>query len=247
MIEQLRRWFLKRAPRHTAEAPSESLDIKEIFSSIYHKNYWGNRDSRSGAGSDLTQTAVIRERLPVLIRKLGVDSMIDVPCGDFFWMAQTPIDCDYLGADVVPEMIAHNQAVFGSVRRSFRVLDVTSDELPRADLIFSRDLLVHFSFSDIARALHRMQASGAAWLLTTTFTGRNENLDIPTGLWRPLNFVRPPFSFPEPVEVIIEGCTEGDGSWGDKSLGLWRLPELPISALLVRCGAKSAAGGPAHE
>ncbi|AUB84540.1 class I SAM-dependent methyltransferase [Candidatus Thiodictyon syntrophicum] len=235
MLDQMRRWLLKMGLPQPAKATHAATDIKEIFSSIYHNNYWGNADSRSGAGSDLTQTQAIRQQLPALLQQWQIRSMIDVPCGDFHWMAQVDLEVDYLGADVVPDLIKRNTEVFGGQRRDFVVLDVVADALPRADLIFSRDLLVHFSFRDIARALRRMQDSGTTYLLTTTFTNREQNLDIATGLWRPLNLVKAPFLFPEPLALLNENCTEGDGSWGDKSLALWRFADLPVSDFAARC------------
>ena len=48
------------------------------------------------------------------------------------------------------------------------------------------------------------------------------------GKWRTLNFNLPPFDFPEPMLVINEKCTEADGAFKDKSLGVWRLADLPL-------------------
>ena len=62
--------------------------------------------------------------------------------------------------------------------------------------------------------------------MTTTFTSRDKNVDIPTGLWRPLNLQRPPFSFPPPIRLINERCEEGDGLWADKCLGVWDVKNL---------------------
>ena len=36
-----------------------------------------------------------------------------------------------------------------------------------------------------------------------------------------------PFNFPPPLRLVNENCTEGDGAYGDKCLGLWRLADLP--------------------
>lgn len=233
MLDYMRQWFLKMGFGQSSKAPNTAADIKKIFSLIYHNNYWGNEESRSGAGSDLAQTQVIRDQLPGLLRQWQIASMIDVPCGDFHWMAHVDLDLEYAGADVVSELIRHNTELYGNARRTFLVLDVTADAVPRADLIFSRDLLVHLSFQDIAKALLAMQRSGSQYLLTTTFTDRNDNIDIPTGHWRPLNFAKAPFAFPDPLMILNENCTEGDGSWGDKSLALWRLADLPVVALLA--------------
>jgi hypothetical protein len=94
------------------------------------------------------------------------------------------------------------------------------------DVIFCRDALVHFSFSDVFRALDNIISSNSTYLITTTFVDRNKNTDILTGQWRPLNLQAHPFDFPAPIATIDERCTEGDGSWGDKSLGVWRISEL---------------------
>ena len=106
------------------------------------------------------------------------------------------------------------------------LLDLTRDPLPKADLLFSRDCLVHLSFADVRRALGGVLRSGIPYLLTTTFPGGASNEDIVTGDWRPLDLERPPFSFPRPLRLIEEGCTEGDGRFAGKSLGLWRVADL---------------------
>ena len=99
--------------------------------------------------------------------------------------------------------------------------------LPTADAIFCRDCLVHFSFGNIERAFRTMKASGATYLLTTTFTARDGNADIVDGDWRPLNLEAPPFNPPAPLDLIVEHCTEENGAYADKSIGVWRIADLP--------------------
>ncbi|MGH8643027.1 MAG: class I SAM-dependent methyltransferase [Gammaproteobacteria bacterium] len=200
--------------------------MREIFSEIYRGNYWASPDSRSGTGSDLVQTDEIRRRLPMLLDDIGARTMLDIPCGDFHWMKEVELDVDYMGADVVGEMIQRNQDLYGNDRRRFVTLDLSKDDLPKVDLIFCRDALVHFSFEDIFAALKILKRSGSTYLLTTTFTASNHNIDVRTGQWRPLNLQKPPFNLSDPIEIINERCTEGDGSWGDKSLGLWKACDL---------------------
>lgn len=200
--------------------------MAEVFGAIYADNLWGSEVSRSGTGSDLEQTAAIREALPALLRELNARTMLDIPCGDFHWMSTLQLAIDYTGADVVPDLIAANSAHHAGERRRFRVLDIANDTLPRVDLIFCRDLLVHFSFDDALRAIANLKRSGATYLLTTTFTNRSANVDITTGQWRALNLQLPPFNFPTPRRLINEKCTEWTSDWADKSLGLWLLSEL---------------------
>ena len=213
--------------RHDSIGPSRRR-MAETFREIYVANAWGNAHSRSGAGSDLAQTSEIRAQLPRLMSDLGIASMLDLPCGDFHWMSELALDLDYIGGDVVPDIIASNVQRFATPRRRFRVLDATVDPLPKADLILCRDLLVHLAFEDAIRAIVNFRSSRSRYLLTTTFTRRTENTDIPTGQWRPINLERPPFAFPPPLRLINEHCSEGDGTWTDKSLALWDLSELRI-------------------
>ena len=214
-------WMGKGAPG--------KMSLSDVFAKVYNTNYWGGSDSCSGAGSDLMQTAEIRKRLPDVFSRFGIRSMLDIPCGDFHWMKEVDLDLEYIGADIVEELIRSNRQAFGGARRRFVVLDITNDSLPAVDLVLCRDLLVHFSYQDAFAALGNLRRSGSRYLLTTTFTGRSRNFDIPTtGKWRPLNLQLEPFCFCEPVLLINENCTEGDRSWSDKSLGLWSISELQV-------------------
>jgi hypothetical protein len=155
--------------------------------------------------------------------------MLDAPCGDHRWMESLALDLDrYVGVDIVPSIIESlQQRCRGDARRSFLLADLTRDALPRCDLILSRDCLVHFSFATLWRAVGNLKASGAVWLLATTFPELARNDDIEDADWRPLNFEIAPLHWPAPAEIINERCTEAGGAYADKSLALWRLSDLP--------------------
>jgi len=205
------------------------LDPVERFVRIHETNLWGADTSVSGVGSELDATAAIRERLPALLQEHGVRSMLDAPCGDHRWMESLALDLDrYVGVDIVPSIIESlQQRYLGDARRSFLLADLTRDALPRCDLVLSRDCLVHFSFATLRRAVGNLKASGAVWLLATTFPELARNDDIEDADWRPLNFEIAPLNWPAPIEIINERCTEAGGAYADKSLALWRLSDLP--------------------
>jgi SAM-dependent methyltransferase len=207
----------------------DGLDLAERFKLIYRTNLWGAETSQSGLGSELDATASLRHDLAHLLSSFGVTSILDLPCGDFTWMAQMDLSgIHYLGADIVPDIVATNAACYTRAGQiDFRELDLISDPLPAADLILCRDCLVHLSFANIQRAIANVKRSGARWLLTTTFPDAPANRDIEDGDWRVLNFRHAPFLFPTPVAVINEGCTESGGDYADKSLALWRVADLP--------------------
>lgn len=188
-----------------------------------------HRESISGSGSSLEQTRQIRELLPKLLKKYSCTSLLDAPCGDLNWIQgiELPIQ-KYIGVDIIRSLIARHKMRFLGPQYQFQQLDMVIDSLPQADCILCRDALVHLSFWEIKAVLKNFKRSGAKYLLTTNFMWRETNWDIPTGAWRPLNLTRAPFFFPQPLEVLYEGCTEGYGSFADKALVLWALSDIEI-------------------
>lgn len=200
---------------------------QDVFATIYDDNSWNDPESRSGAGSNMRQTAAVRRELPRVLGDLSAASILDAPCGDFWWLRDVDLgDVQYTGVDIVPALIEHNSAAYGADRRAFRVADVVNSPLPAADVILCRDCLVHLSFADVRAAIANFVASGSTYLLTTTFTEHKRNYDKQTGRWRPLNLCAAPFNFPPPLRLVNEECPEEDGSFADKCLGLWRLEDL---------------------
>jgi hypothetical protein len=236
MVQQIKPLLRRKAPRiyraisrMRAYGQFALHSPRARFDRIYRTNRWGSAVTFSGTGSDLAQTAEIRRQLPSLITELQCRTLLDVPCGDYYWMSHVELDVDqYFGADIVSALVDANQAGFGDDEHTFVVLDLMGDELPRADIVFCRDCLVHLSYVDASSALRNIRSSGATYLLTTTFTGRDRNHDITTGTWRPINLELPPFDFPAPMRLVDEGCTEADGQFADKQLGLWRVADLPL-------------------
>jgi len=199
----------------------------QVFSDIYRDNRWRDRESRSGSGSNLSETEVLRGELPALLASVDATTLLDAPCGDFHWMCEINLDgVGYVGVDIVPELIERNQARFGGAGRRFEVGDIVNGPLPRADVVMCRDCLVHLSFAEALAALATFRSSGATYLLATTFPDRKANYDKHTGGWRPLNLCLPPFSLPTPLRLVNEGCRVAGGSYADKSLGLWRLADI---------------------
>jgi hypothetical protein len=202
-------------------------ELEAIFTDIYNGNKFNGDESISGQGSSIAQTKVIINELPILFKDLNIVTLLDIPCGDFNWMQNVPLNnIDYLGADIVDDLIKKNISKYKTENIRFCKLDLLKDDLPKVDLIFCRDCLVHLSFSDIFIALSNICRSQSTYLLTTTFTNRDKNVDIKTGGWRTLNLEIKPFSFPLPIQVINEMCTEGEMNYTDKSLGLWKIEDI---------------------
>jgi hypothetical protein len=196
--------------------------MRERFTRIYENRFWEVSESCSGPGSTLEQTTKLIYELPLLLHSLEIRTLLDVPCGDFNWMNKVDLQgILYFGAEIVAELVKQNRQKYATSDRQFLQLDMTRDPLPKADLVFCRDGLVHLSFDDIAKALENFRQSGASYLLATTFPIHEENRDIETGDWRPLNLEAAPLVLGKPELLLNESCPEK--GFEDKSLGLWKL------------------------
>ena len=204
-----------------------SMAPKDVFTTIHQRDSWSGEGSVSGTGSTLDQTAAVAQSLPAVLKDFTVHSMLDIPCGDFHWMKDVNLSgITYTGADIVEELVREQSERYASENVSFCSLNLIQDDLPQVDLVLCRDCLVHFSLADATAALRNICRSESKYLLTTTFTERTSNSDIVTGQWHTLNLQLAPFNLPAPLHVIDEHCTEGSGSYTDKTLSLWLIADI---------------------
>ncbi|NJP10148.1 MAG: class I SAM-dependent methyltransferase [Leptolyngbyaceae cyanobacterium RU_5_1] len=200
--------------------------MKRIFTHISQVNLWQSLESASGRGSEFVCTTSIRDVLPALLQELGIQAILDAPCGDFNWMRHVPLTgIRYTGIDVVPEIVDRNQRQYGTSTIQFKTGDITQNPLPRADLIICRDCLVHLPFWMSSRALQQFKRSGAKYLLTTTYPATVNNNDAPAGSWRAINLDLAPFNFCPPLKRLSDP-SDDTGANPDKSLGLWELDAI---------------------
>lgn len=206
------------------------LSNKSRFTKYFKENTFGSNESVSGEGSTMTQTAIIRIKIPELIKDYNIKTFIDAPCGDFNWMRHTDLSGlkKYIGLDIVPEIINANNEKYESEKISFYIKDICKDELPSGDILLCRDCLVHLTYKDSIKAIKNLKSSGITYFLVTTFTERTSNADLDKSIWRPLNMELPPYNFPKPVYLINEQCTEDDNIYSDKSLGLYKISDIKV-------------------
>lgn len=194
------------------------------FSAIYKLGVWkvaSDQTSLSGRGSELSATSNIIERLPSLLRDLGCSTLLDVGCGDWNWLRTVALPCNYIGVDIVPDVIASNMK-FAGPSVTFKVANAISDALPRADAVLCRDMLFHLSFADAKAALRNIAAS-CEWLITTSDAAIWFNSDIDTGDFRKINLRRRPYCFAAPHMTIRD-----DALSPGRILGVWRTSEIQI-------------------
>ncbi len=189
--------FLRRFAQEIGRRKAERLDAKfapmdhkAVFSNIYGLGVWGKKsgqDYYSGPGShDQSLVAPYVESVKAFFAQLGYKpSVVDLGCGDFNVGRQIRNYCrNYIACDVVPELVAHNAAKFKALNVEFLNVDMIEDILPKADVIFIREVLQHFSNEVIAKVLVKLPDSCKYLILTEDIPledGFIPNLDKPTG------------------------------------------------------------------
>lgn len=158
------------------------------FTFNYLVNIWGDSESRSGEGSNLHYTEHVRSELPKLIKQLGIRSVLDIPCGDLFWMKEilkrNNLDLEYTGVDIVASLIKENNKKYSSDKINFYRENAMNYKYDGYDLVLVRDFFFHISFGDMNRFLENFLQSGSKYLLTSSYVNIEENFEILNGDFR---------------------------------------------------------------
>jgi hypothetical protein len=192
---------------------------------------WGkDEESRSGPGSSLKESSETIRNLPLIFKKYNINTVLDLSCGDFNWMKNVDLSkVEYLGTDIVDDLIKNNIINYKKDNINFKVMNFIEDNIPKVDLLISRDTLFHFSNDDIFKSIANIKRSESKYLLTTSYankllTKRPTNIDIETGGWKFLNLELSPFNFPQPIERFFDFRNEKIHQ--DRSMSLWKISDL---------------------
>ncbi|MCB1107623.1 MAG: class I SAM-dependent methyltransferase [Chlamydiia bacterium] len=175
---------------------SFSFSHEEIFSAIYKLGTWSEEGfSLSGSQIEITREYVIF--LQDFLERNYIKTVVDLGCGD--WAFSRYIDwtgIEYIGIDVVKEVIERNQRLFATPNITFIHGDAFEMELPQGDLLLCKDVFQHLSNLEIQQIIG--QFSKYKHCLITNYvdlkTLSSKNTDIPTGLYRPIDLTKPPFN-----------------------------------------------------
>ncbi|KAI9033484.1 hypothetical protein DFJ74DRAFT_193690 [Hyaloraphidium curvatum] len=198
---------------------SESSDaVRDAFTGIYANRSWDSdlAGGGSGPGSAPGNTAATRRLLELFFYKRHVTSILDAPCGSSAWWpplwtaVRRAIPCfRYVGVDVVASVVANSSARHaGDPLTTFRTADVAADPLPRGfDAILSRDALQHLPIATAISALENYARADPRYLLVGSYAPGEytANWAVQIGGFFRIDLLAPPFSLPEPLEVLEEG------------------------------------------
>ena len=181
---------------------------KDRFELIYKTNFWSSKESKSGYGSEKMNTINIKKSIIDIIHNNNIKTILDAPCGDFNWIDDIlSDDLQYIGADIVKDLINKNLKDYKKRNINFTELDITRDSLPNADLMICRDCLIHLSFEKIRLFFNNFKKSNIKFIMLTSYRFKDSqkniiNIDIPDGEFREIDMSEPPFSLPKPIMEI---------------------------------------------
>lgn len=216
--------------------------MESVFSDIYENfGFYGSHESRSGGGSTLHSTEMIREEITKLVIDRGIKSVVDFPCGDFNWMKEIVDNFEeYTGCDIVPKCIDDNRSKYPNY--NFKCLNLIKDTIPLGDLLIVRDVIGHQPLKTGLQMIENILSSNCKYLLSTTWAKKtdtgdyvpcqpgeveSENEGCAYGRFYPVNLMGNPFNFPEP-ELYIEERTDvvGYDNGMRKTLALWDISKI---------------------
>lgn len=179
------------------------MNRQDRFTKIFKDNEWRGMESKSGKGSSLSGTIMVRDFIERIKTRYNISSVLDAGCGDFWWMREIAgIFPTYTGVDIVPEMVQFLKVEYPNF--NFYDGDIVSHVPDAYDLIICRDVLVHLSNASVLQVLRNFRDSGSKFLLATTFAHILDNKDIRDGGWRPINLFLKPFNMPTTLHSMQE-------------------------------------------
>ena len=131
------------------------LTTEEVFEKIYKEGVWGrdaqlNPTSGSGSHNEIVVRPYI-ECVRTILNEMSHPVIVDLGCGDFNvgknFVGQA---ASYIACDISKTILERNIQTYPSPNVTFKQLNVSKDELPKADIAFIRQVLQHLSNDDIA-------------------------------------------------------------------------------------------------
>jgi hypothetical protein len=196
--------------------------IKARFTKTWEKKSWvtkGVVETRSGCGSTMQGTKIIRELLLKIIDEYNIKTITDAACGDLNWISKVDLKIDkYLGYDIVGKMIDNNIKKYKNDIFDFKCDDVITIDLPASDLIICRYCFQHWEMSDTIMAIKNFKRSGSKYLLATSHSPIRYNANL-----RWIDLEKTPFNLPKPLVYIKEDINPQDKK---AYICLWKLDNI---------------------
>lgn len=199
-----------------------------ILKKIYSKGLWGKQAGNrfySGVGSRGENAKFYTDNIVKYLEK-DIESfkeltVIDIGCGDFQIgrkIAEKLNKIEYIGCDIVDELIKHNTRENTLQNVSFRHLDAITDELPNGEICLIRQVLQHMSNKDIIKVLDKLKKYKIVYITEgqpvnktgpinpDKTTGAGVRFDWRTGSGRGVELDKEPFNIN--INELFKVCTD---------------------------------------
>jgi hypothetical protein len=181
------------------------MSHEHIFTEFFLRNSWGSAESVSGISATLSRTESIRQKLPAMFQTLGIQSIVDIGCGDWNWMRHVDLSgISYLGIDIVEPLVEQLQSRYTNPTIRFQKTNVLEEPPETADLWIVRDFCGLYGYDEIKQLFQQFISSESRFIAITSIDACDNQDSLP-GTWRALNLRDAPFNLPEPVCVLDDG------------------------------------------
>ncbi|MDF1759386.1 MAG: class I SAM-dependent methyltransferase [Coxiellaceae bacterium] len=171
---------------------SNKMPLKDVFNDIYKTNKWL---IGSGTGSiPILNSSIIHFINRFINEHTDIETVLDIGCGDFKIGKKLCVENKkYIGVDVSSEIIKHCKNKNFKKNYQFIELDAAHDQLPAADLIILKDVLMHLCFEKIHIILDKINTYKYVIIQNDIYSEDMVNVDIKDGDFRALNVTLSPF------------------------------------------------------
>lgn len=134
---------------------------KDAMEQVYAMKLWGGNQSGFYSGDGSHAPSLVDPYLNAVISFLtsfeSPLTVCDLGCGDFnIGQELVRHTKEYLGIDIVPDLIARNKVKFKTENLSFNCLDIAMDDLPAADCVIIRQVLQHLSNREVLDVVQKL-------------------------------------------------------------------------------------------
>jgi len=195
----------------------KSLTLQEQWRKLYERNKLARPVWKAiwGGGAIPEQ-----ERLYDIFEEFDIKSFLDCGCADFHWLSKLDwTGIDYMGVDIVPELIRQNKRRFPDFK--FKIENLVKMTMPKKDMVFIRDVFSHLNFKNCLEIIKNIKASGSRYLMASTQTAIKENIDTSCIVLQFRNLMIEPFNFPEPIKFISDKASDQN-----HVVGIWEIDGL---------------------
>ena len=148
------------------------MDREKFFQDVYTNNRWGGVNSKSGTGSEGEFKVEKIKLVQSIIDKYNIQSILDIGCGDLYWMKDVLNDntsISYTGVDVVQELLDNNKKT--NPKQNFEILNF--EKKYKVDLVIIFDVFGHQLHNEVIELINYINKLDSKYVIVTNRINKN--------------------------------------------------------------------------